>query len=77
MHLGQANVASPSQASEGTRVLGVTVDSPPFEYNVDSEERGVEDRGGWWKVESSNVAGGRMPHARQGGIEVIAVICGV
>lgn len=77
VHLGQANVASPSLAFEGANVrLEANADSPPLEYSVDSEESGVGDRGGCWKVESSSVVGGRMPHARQGGIEAAAVICG-
>lgn len=75
MHLEHAKVASPLGGS-GV-ILGDTASSPPGGYSDDSDDSGVGDRGGCWKVESSNVAGGGIPHARHGGIEAAAVTCGV
>lgn len=75
MHLEHAKVASPLGGA--SVVLKDTTDSPPGGYNGDSEESGVGDRGGCWNVESSNVAGGPIPQARQGGIDAAAVTCGM
>lgn len=75
VHLEHAKVAS-LLCNSGV-ALEDTVGSPPGGYNEDSEDSGVGDRGGCWKVESSNVAGGCIPHAKQGGIEAAAVTCGV
>lgn len=75
MHLEHAKVASPLGGS-GV-VLGDTAETPPVGCSDDSESSGVGDRGGCWNVESSNVVGGHIPHAKQGGIEAAAVICGV
>lgn len=75
VHLEHAKAASPLCGSRV--VLEDTTDSPPGGYNEDKEDSGVGDRGGCWKVESSNVAGGGIPQAKHGGIEVAAVTCGV
>lgn len=79
VHLGHANVASLlSPFMGGARVvLELMTNSAPPGYRVDSDDSGVGDRGGCWKELSRTEAGGRIPHAKQGGMELAAVIWGV
>jgi hypothetical protein len=78
---GHANVASSCGAAADVRVVSEYVlGSPPGAeegYSVDSDESGVGDRGGCWNELSSTAAGGRIPHAKQGGIAPGAVTAGV